>query len=214
VPSCSLDGNCSVTLWNAATGARVRTLPEGNAVGLNTLALSPDGRLLATSDAFDAHGISLRNATTGTLIDSLTGTLTAINNSGFHQVTALAFSPDGQILAAGYEDGTIQLWNPATRAPIGSPLPATGWSITGLAFSTDSGMLISTDTVHVTPWPLWQFANPYTALCDEVGPPPASVWEQYAPGEPEPAGTCAGVPPASAGRLAAPRSAATRYTGG
>jgi hypothetical protein len=56
---------------------------------------------------------------------------------------------------------------------------------------------IGGEVTNVTPYPLWQFTDPYATLCDEVGPPPASLWKEYAGNVPEPSGICAGVPPAS-----------------
>ena len=38
------------------------------------------------------------------------------------QVTASAFSPDGQTVLTGSEDGTARLWNAATGKPIGEPM--------------------------------------------------------------------------------------------
>ena len=39
-------------------------------------------------------------------------------------MTGVAFSPDGNLLAAAYGDGTIVRWDPVTEAPAGSPLQA------------------------------------------------------------------------------------------
>ena len=50
---------------------------------------------------------------------------------------ALAFSPDGKILASSSLDGTLILWDIASRQPLGPPLTGhRGW-ITSLAFSPD-----------------------------------------------------------------------------
>ncbi|MCA1224430.1 WD40 repeat domain-containing protein, partial [Streptomyces sp. 8L] len=38
----------------------------------------------------------------------------------------LAFSRDGSLLATGNKDGTVRLWNPVTRKPVGGPLPSGG----------------------------------------------------------------------------------------
>lgn len=54
-------------------------------------------------------------------------------------VSALAFSPDGALLAAGTADGTVQLLDPATGHLIAS-LPAIG-TVSSVAFSSNSKLL-------------------------------------------------------------------------
>jgi WD40 repeat protein len=100
------------------------------------------------------------------------------------------FSPDGKLLAAAYSDGYVRPWNLVTRQIVGAPLPAStgpGGSVLGVAFSPDDKLLASADTDGtVRLWQLPLFANPYAALCADVGPPTKAEWTQYAPGEPQP----------------------------
>jgi WD40 repeat protein len=59
-------------------------------------------------------------------------------------VTAVAFSPDGRLLAVGGAD--VRLWNPVTGQPAGVPLGAPGTGAAGLAFSPDGRLLAAADT--------------------------------------------------------------------
>lgn len=71
-----------------------------------TLAVSPDGRILATGD----EGRHLR------LWELPTGRELAAWPAHEAAVTALAFDPDGATLVSGARDGTMKLWNlPALR---------------------------------------------------------------------------------------------------
>ena len=57
----------------------------------------------------------------------------------------LAFSPNGRMLAAGNDDGTIPLWDVRTRRPLGELLPAGGPDIESVAFGPDGRTLASGD---------------------------------------------------------------------
>ena len=65
-----------------------------------------------------------------------------ISLCGVLQVTALAFSPDGQILASGSEDGSMMVWDLKDARRFGVAPSHTGpvWS---LAFSQGEGAILA-----------------------------------------------------------------------
>jgi WD40 repeat protein/transcriptional regulator with XRE-family HTH domain len=177
------DGDGTVREWNPATrqpaGAPLRAVTNGS--GVNGVAFSPDGKLLATAGGDGT--VRLWNPATR---QAAGAPLRAVTSAS---VNAVAFSPDGKLLAAAYSDGLVRLWNPATRQPVGAPLPAgtRPGSVSGVTFSPDGKLLASADTDGtVQTWLMPLFADPYKALCADVGPPAKAEWAQYAPGETQP----------------------------
>jgi RNA polymerase sigma factor (sigma-70 family) len=92
-----------VRLWDVATGNELRqldTVAEAfGSYGL-PLALSPDGKLLATGGADGS--VRLWDVATGNVVADLKG------SQG--RVTSLAFSAHGKLLASGGMDTTVLLW--------------------------------------------------------------------------------------------------------
>jgi WD40 repeat protein len=58
--------------------------------------------------------------------------------------------------------------------------------VSGVAFSPDGTLLATADTDGtIRMWQMPLFADPYAALCADVGPPTKADWARYAPGEPQ-----------------------------
>jgi WD40 repeat protein len=102
-------------VWDVERGTRVTNLighaPEKEALGV---ACSPDGRFIATTAAEGGlyerafpGDVFLWDAATGAFLFALEG----------HEANAWrpAFSPDGRLLATPHSDGTITLWDLASR---------------------------------------------------------------------------------------------------
>jgi WD40 repeat protein len=92
-----------VRQWNVAEGKLVRVL-EGHKDAIYSVALSPDGKILATG-SYDQK-IKLWDVETGKELETLSGH----NGCIYH----LAFRPDGRILASASADRTVKLWEVAS----------------------------------------------------------------------------------------------------
>lgn len=131
-------GEGTVEIWDIPSGmitSGVTTSVKGSTYGL---ALTPDGKTLATGARFYDDGtatfigeLALWDVATGSFKASLPTTGTV--------VSSIAISPDGKVLADNC-DGYIELWNLSTTALI-SNLNA-GFAITSDAFSPDGKTLL------------------------------------------------------------------------
>jgi WD40 repeat protein len=100
-----------------------------------SVAVSPDGALIASGSAALDTTIRLWDAATGESRGILAGHTTAVR--------AVAFSPDSKLLLSTGDDGTVRLWDVEGRKPIATlQSHAQGYGY-GVAFSPNSQWLVS-----------------------------------------------------------------------
>ena len=104
----------TVKLWDIAGRRELASLraPQGRFV---SVALSPDGRMLAAGD----EDKKLH------LVDAATGRTTALLEGHKEAVGEIAFSPDAEIIATGSWDRTVKLWHARTHEVLAT------WKIVG-----------------------------------------------------------------------------------
>jgi WD40 repeat protein len=144
----------TIRLWNAASGALANTLRTTPAdTSISSMMFSPEGHILASVEpdfAPPADGtVRLWNTATGKLIRSVE------NN-----VDAIAFSPNGKLLATGDGNGAIQLWSANTgqlTSTIQSADPKSG-GVQDLAFSPN-GKFLASDEANNENIRLWNTAT-------------------------------------------------------
>ncbi|TMR98809.1 AAA family ATPase [Nonomuraea basaltis] len=107
---------------------------------------------MASMLAVAAWRISQTDEARNRVLSAATGTGRGTFSGDTRGLTALAFSPDGSIIATGSDDGTTRLWDTASRRRLGAPItrPKYECSSVDLGFSPDGRTLAAAcyDTVR------------------------------------------------------------------
>jgi WD40 repeat protein len=155
------DGN--IEIWDVKSKSRLDIL-KSNLSSINSVAFSSDGSMLAIggednwADAdWECHNSDSVNAKFLQILDMKTNEVIYVLDGHSEQVNSVAFSPNGQVLATGSDDGNVKLWDVNSGKEIltlssqdNKDLTS---EITSVAFSSD-GQLLASSSVdgYVTIW--------------------------------------------------------------
>ncbi|RIK80547.1 MAG: hypothetical protein DCC68_10850 [Planctomycetota bacterium] len=144
--SAGADG--TVKMWNPDQDKPVYSLSlreDAAGIGVPDVCFDPEGNRIAA--VYRLQDIRLFEAETGNVLKTLevAGDRSRDRGSFYYaQVGGLrriAWSPNGAWIAAGWNDGKIQLWDVATGAPSGEPRNSYGGQVTDIAWNRDSQRL-------------------------------------------------------------------------
>ena len=132
----ALNADESVSTWNINTGRPIRTFKSDR---FKKVAFSPNGKKIATVNFFADPEVRLWNVNTGKHLQTLSHPV---------EIWSVAFSPDGNIIATGSNNGTIRLWNTNTGKHLQTLRGhVRSTQIMSFAFSPDGAILASGNNI-------------------------------------------------------------------
>ncbi len=112
-----------VQLFSPSSGEAIgKPLSDGDKTSISSVAFSPDSNVVAAGDV--AGHVTLWNVANGLqpVTSFSAGDYTLGNEREPNGIHTIAFSPDGQTIAAGDDSGDVDLWNVASGL-MGAQLP-------------------------------------------------------------------------------------------
>jgi WD40 repeat protein/energy-coupling factor transporter ATP-binding protein EcfA2 len=164
------DGSCAeadLSIWDTAARLPInRLVTENSTFRVESVAFSPDGKVLASGGCDDPFAVPVCTGSEVYLWDTATRLPLGQLKGASYEISSLAYSPDGKILAAGScaelgetksggegcTQGEIRLWNPDTRQPVSQPLTGHSDAVKMLVFSSDGQILASSDGNNIILW--------------------------------------------------------------
>ena len=130
-------------LWQSETGELLKVLKQDQIV--TAIAFTQDGKYVAV--AGNKKEIKIWNVSTGSILMKIEGVDTRFGsgkkgNGHWFEISSLAFSPDGNLLASGSWDHSIKLWDPKSGELIKTFKGHHEW-VTDVEFSLDGTRLFS-----------------------------------------------------------------------
>jgi WD40 repeat protein len=129
------ESSTTVQLWDLGSHQPIGARLTGNAGGISSIAFSPDGQTLATSD-----GQTIRLWSVRTQLQL--GTPLSGSDIGVRELT---FEPDNRTLVGTGQDGTARLWDVSGQTSRGEPrtVPVDRSPVWSVAFSPDGQTLVT-----------------------------------------------------------------------